>query len=99
MTASPTSDTSKALLMDASDFIRLENKIDEVANAVQSLILIEERQVNQKAELDTVKTRVEALGVEQGKINRRIDRMVNLVIGGWAVLVVLFELYKMVKGL
>ena len=91
--------SEKALVMDASDFIRLENKIDEVANAVQSLIIIEERQVNQKAELDSLKTRVEALGVEQGQINRRIDRMVNLVIGGWAVLVVLFELYKMMKGL
>jgi hypothetical protein len=92
-------DSEKATQMTVSDLGRLEKKIDEVAESIKSLVLIEERQVNQRAELEAMKTRVEGMGAEQGKINRRIDRLVNLVLGGWAVLVVLFEVYRAIEGM
>jgi hypothetical protein len=93
-----TTPTVKASVMDNQDLIRLEGKIDEVADAIKSLIIIEERQANQTTEITNLKKRVEDMGVEQGTINRRIDRLVNLVLGGWAVIVVLFEVYKAIKG-
>lgn len=96
MTTTP---PEKASVMDNQDLLRLEGKIDEMSDAIKSLIIIEERQANHTTEINDMKKRVEAMGVEQGKINRRIDRLVNMVIGGWAVLVVLFEVYKTVKGI
>lgn len=96
---SDTTYTEKAFVMDNQDLIRLEGKIDEVTEAVKSLIIIEERQANQTTEISTLKKRVEDIGLEQGKIQRRIDKLVNLTIGGWGVIVLLFEVYKTVRNI
>jgi hypothetical protein len=86
------------MTMDQTDFLRLENKVDNLTEAVKSLVIVEERQVNQKVAIDTLSTRMSAAEELVRKADKRIDKWINICLGGWAVILVLFEMYKLMKG-
>ncbi len=76
------------------DFTRLEGKVDKLADAIQRLILIEERQTAQGERIGKCES---ALAVNESTIYRvdsKVERWVNRGIGVWAVAVVLFALIQ-----
>jgi len=76
------------------DFSRLEGKVDKLADAIQRLILIEERQTMQGERIGKCES---ALAVQESTIYRvdsKVERWVNRGIGVWAVAVVLFALLQ-----
>lgn len=76
------------------DFKRLEGKVDKLADAIQRLILIEERQTTQGERIGKCET---ALVVNESAIHRvdgKVERWINRGIGVWAVAVILFALVQ-----
>lgn len=67
------------------DFVRLEEKVDRVAAAVEKLVLIEERQSTQAARIDKLEARMLANEQTADKVDRKIDQWINRGIGVWAV--------------
>jgi hypothetical protein len=76
------------------DFSRLESKVDKLADAIQRLILIEERQTTQGERIGKCEM---AIAVNESSIHRvdtKVERWVNRGIGVWAVAVVLFAVFQ-----
>lgn len=76
------------------DFSRLEGKVDKLADAIQRLILIEERQTTQGERIGKCES---VLAVHDSSIQRvdgKVERWINRGIGVWAVAVVLFALVQ-----
>lgn len=79
------------------DFKRLEGKVDKLADAIQRLILIEERQTTQGERIGKCES---AIAVNDSMIHRvdgKVERWVNRGIGVWALAVVLFALVQFVS--
>jgi hypothetical protein len=76
------------------DFRRLEGKVDKLADAIQRLILIEERQSSQGERIGKCES---ALSVHDNlihKTDRKIDQWVNRGIGVWAAAAILFTIIQ-----
>lgn len=76
------------------DFSRLEGKVDKLADAIQRLILIEERQTTQGERIGKCES---AIAVNENSILRvdsKVERWVNRGIGVWALAVMLFALVQ-----
>ena len=76
------------------DFVRLESKVDKLGDAIQRLILIEERQTTQGERIGKCEM---ALAVNESSIQRvdtKVERWVNRGIGVWAVAVALFAVFQ-----
>ncbi len=81
------------------DFHRLEGKVDKLADAVEKLVLIEDRQTRHEARLDRHEAEIREAREETAKTNRRFDRFVALLTGGAFVVGALFELAKFAKDI
>lgn len=76
------------------DMQRLESKVDRLTDAVQRLILIEERQTTQGERIGKCET---AIAVNEGvlhRIDRKVDMWVNRGIGVWVAAGVLFTILQ-----
>lgn len=80
--------------MTDDDFHRLEGKVDKLSDAIQKLILFEERQVNQGERIGAVEQRVSAVEASTSKIDRKVEMWVNRGIGVWGLAVTVFALIQ-----
>ena len=80
--------------MTDDDFKRLENKVDRLGEAIQKLILVEERQATQGTRIGVVEQRVASLETAHWKLDRKVEMWVNRGIGVWGLAVSLFALLE-----
>lgn len=76
------------------DFRRLEQKVDRLTDAIQRLILIEERQSTMGERIGTCESRIAVTEVTIQKVDTKVERWINRGIGVWAVAVVMFTLLQ-----
>ena len=70
-----------------SDITRLEGKVDSLTEAINKLVLFEERQSVQAVSISSLTTRVSIL-------EQKLDMWINRGVGVWALAVTIFTLYK-----
>jgi len=75
-----------------SDFLRLENKVDKLTDAVMRLVLIEERQTTQGERIGACEAKIQVNEAAIAKTERKVDQWVNRGVGVWLAAVVLFTL-------
>lgn len=85
------------IMVNKDDFVRLENKVDQLVEALTKLVLFEERQtkmgerlgeIEKQAVLDSnnCSKKIEELSKEVTSIDKTVAKWTNLVMGGWAVI-------------
>ena len=74
------------------DFLRLENKVDKLTDAVMRLVLIEERQTTQGERIGACETKLAVNEAAIVKTERKVDQWVNRGVGVWLAAVLLFTL-------
>jgi hypothetical protein len=80
--------------MTDDDFHRLETKVDKLGEAIQKLILVEERQATQGARIGVVEQRMSSLETAHNKLDRKVEMWINRGIGVWGLAVTLFALLE-----
>ena len=81
--------------MTDDDFKRLESKVDKLSDAIQRLILIEERQSSQGERIGKVEQRVANVEGQHNKLDTKVERWINRGIGAWAVAAVIFAIFQL----
>ena len=80
--------------MTDDDFRRLEGKVDKLGDAVQKLILVEERQANQGERIGRVEQRVASVETATVKTDRTLQMWINRGIGVWGLAALIFTLVQ-----
>lgn len=90
-----------------NDFARLETKLDRMAETVEKLVLIEERQSADRLKIqenskkiddveDDFEVQVKILEEDVRRLERKVDRWLNMILGGAFVFMVAFEMIKLI---
>lgn len=77
-----------------ADFRRIEEKVDRLTDAVQRLILIEERQTTQGERIGKCEAAIAVNEAAVQRVDFKVERWINRGIGAWAVAGVLFALVQ-----
>ena len=83
---------------DTADLLRIERKVDRLSDAVEKLVLIEERQTTQGGRIGLVEHRLAISEASMQAIERKVDMWINRGIGVWAVAATLFAVLKTLKA-
>lgn len=78
----------------SEDLRRLESKVDKLTDAVQRLILIEERQSSQGERIGKCEAAIAVHDSAIQKTDRKVDQWVNRGIGVWVAATVLFAMVQ-----
>lgn len=78
------------------DLKRIESKVDKLTDAVTRLILVEERQTAQGVRITALEEKTEEIEVCVRKVDRKVERWVNMVLGAWAVVLAVFAVVQLV---
>ena len=81
------------------DLKRIETKVDKLTDAVTRLILVEERQTAQGVRITALEDKTEDLDYKYNKVDRKVERWVNMGMGAWAIVVVIFAFVQLVAKL
>ena len=81
------------------DLKRIETKVDKLTDAVTRLILVEERQTAQGIRITALEDKTEDLDNKYNKVDRKVERWVNMGMGAWAIVVVIFAFVQLVAKL
>jgi|DEB3_MinimDraft_2_1074329.scaffolds.fasta_scaffold123743_2 hypothetical protein len=81
------------------DLKRIETKVDKLTDAVTRLILVEERQTAQGVRITSLEDKTEELEYKYNKVDRKVERWVNMGMGAWAIVVVIFAFVQLVAKL
>lgn len=73
------------LSLHPDDFRRLEAKVDKLTDAIQRLIIIEERQSTMGERIGTLESKVAVQDSTLHRIDRKVDQWINRGIGVWAL--------------
>lgn len=65
------------------DFVRLERKVDRMADALNTLIRVEERQTNESKRINDLETDAAVTRKATEMIERKLDQWINRGIGAW----------------
>jgi Fe2+ transport system protein B len=79
------------------DFRRLESKVDRLADAVQRLVLIEERQSNMSERIVVVEERVKVNEETINKVSIKLERWINRWIGVCGVIAILYSVFEVIQ--
>jgi len=77
-----------------ADLRRIEEKVDRLTDAVQRLILIEERQTTQGERIGKCEAAIAVNESSVQKIDLKVERWINRGIGAWGVAAALFALIQ-----
>ena len=78
------------------DLKRIESKVDKLTDAVTRLILVEERQTAQGVRIDDLEEKTQDLDKSIMKVDRKVERWINMGMGAWAVVATLFVIFELV---
>jgi len=73
---------------------RLEAKVDALISAVNRLAVIDERQVHAGIRMGHLEDRVSKAEQKHADLAALVNQWVNRTLGMWAILVVLFTLFR-----
>ena len=76
------------------DFARLETKLDRMTEAIENLVIIEERQTVDRAKIQENAIDLRTLETEVRALERKVEKWLNLVFGGGFVVMIAFEVLK-----
>lgn len=76
------------------DFRRLEQKVDKLTDAIQRLIIIEERQSTMGERIGSLESKAAVNENFLHRVDKKVDQWVNRGIGVWAVAVVLLAMLQ-----
>lgn len=65
--------------------MRLEAKVDKLAEAVERLVRIEERQMSQGERIGNLEQKTGVLEAKEDATSRKLDRWVSYGVGAWFV--------------
>lgn len=85
---------SDASPVSVSDFARLENKVDKMQIALETLIRVEERQANESKRINDLETEVAVLKEKLINLEKKVDQWVNRGIGVWFFAVGVWSVLK-----
>jgi ferritin-like metal-binding protein YciE len=80
------------------DIDRLERKIDAMAEAMQSLIRVEERQANQGQRIGENEKQIERIKTKVESTEKKVDQWINRGIGARALVITVWALLTHLKG-
>lgn len=80
--------------MTDDDFRRLEGKVDKLADAIQRLILIEERQSSQGERIGKCEAQLAVHDTAILKTDKKVDQWVNRGIGVWLAATIVFTMVQ-----
>lgn len=80
--------------LNPGDLRRLEDKVDKLAEAIQRLILIEERQSSQGERIGKAEAALAVHDTRIQHIDGKVERWINRGIGVWGVAVTLFAIIQ-----
>ena len=81
------------------DLRRIETKVDKLTDAVTRLILVEERQSAQGVRIGTLEQKAVKFEEDISRVDRKVERWVNMGMGAWAIVVVIFAFVQLVAKL
>lgn len=76
------------------DFRRLETKVDKLTDAIQRLILIEERQSSQGERIGRCESSLAVHDTIIHKTDKKVDQWINRGIGVWVSAAILFSILQ-----
>ena len=76
------------------DFHRLEAKVDKLTDAVQRLILIEERQSTQGERIGKCEASIAVQTSNLARTDKKVDQWINRGIGVWAMATCVFVIIQ-----
>lgn len=80
-----------------ADLNRIEEKVDKLADAVNRLVLIEERQSAQGQRIGKIEERTAASEAQIVSVDRKVDQWVNRGMGIWLIASALLWIYFNVR--
>jgi len=80
-------------MVDSVDLRRLEDKVDKITDALNKLVLVEERQTNQGVRIGELEREVVALRTSGSSTDKELARWVNRGIGVWVAVGILFAAF------
>ena len=83
----------------SEDFKRLESKVDRLTDAIQRLILIEERQTTQGERIGKCETAIAVNENTVSRVDKKVDQWINRGIGVWGAALLVFTLVQFGSGL
>ena len=83
----PLTSGSTVEMITETDFMRLERKVDKLTDALNRLVLFEERQVTQGSRLSNVAEQLVLLDSRINAVDKKVDSWVNRGVGVWALAV------------
>lgn len=84
-------------MVSQADITRIEDKLDEVGDAIKKLILVEERQLNQSRDIQRLEVKVSAMEAKLEKNEKEIDRWQQRVLTFGFVMSVLWSIVIVVS--
>lgn len=72
---------------------RLDRKIDKITAILNKFILFEERQSNQREEIDGIHNSIRELYAKVEANEKQIQKWINLGVGGWTVIITAWAIY------
>jgi molybdopterin converting factor small subunit len=81
-------------MVGTEDFARLEDKVNSIADALNKLILVEERQLTQGERIGKLEAELAATKEKLALTKENLDRWVNRGIGVWVAVGVIAASYQ-----
>lgn len=98
MTTTPMTDTYlKEVSYMSADLARIEAKVDRVAEAINQLVRVEERQIGHSDRLNALEARTTTVEEAQRATDRELSKWINRGIGMWALAVFVWTAYLAIK--
>ena len=74
-------------------WVRLEDKVDRLTEAVTNLVRVEERQMTHGVRIGEIEKEIAALIVEHRATDNKVNAWINRGIGIWGIAVVVWTIY------
>lgn len=86
------------MALQPEDFRRLEAKVDKLTDAIQRLIIIEERQSTMGERIGVLESKTAVQDSTIHRIDRKVDQWINRGIGVWALAAALITFVEFGQG-
>lgn len=89
----PSTSQEVQIMVDTTDFNRLEQKVDKMTEALTQLLLFEERQKTQSIRIGELEKDLAIVKANYISLERKVDQWINRGIGVWGVVALLWSAY------
>ena len=72
-------------MVDSSDFIRLERKVDKLIESLGKLLIVEDRQIAQSARITELEKDLAVAKKQADDVEKKVEQWINRGIGAWFI--------------